>query len=120
MRTAPGLSRYLFAVCVSFATAGIVIVAFLATGPSPPMSWLIPALACAVLALVFALRWPEGSWRWGVWLSSGFWVFFLVVFVSYLLTSTVDWKTPLRAVAVLLPAIAAALLGAALRRRPAS
>lgn len=116
--TAPGFI-YFLAVCVSFATAGLVVVGFLATGPSPATTWLVPPFVGALLSLLFALRWPAGSWRWGIWLSSGFWAFFLVVFVSYLLTSTVHWGTPLRALLVLLAAVAAAAAGTALRRRPA-
>lgn len=103
------------AVIVSLAMTGSIVVLFLLSGPSPRTTYLVPPLACAAVSLLFAYIWPAGSWRWGFWLSSGFWIFFLLVFLSYLLTGTLDWLTPVRAASVLLAAVIAAWLGASLR-----
>lgn len=96
--------------------AGAVVVMFLQFGPSPAGTWIVPAAACAIASLAFALKWPAESWRWGIWLSSGFWIFFLSVFVAYLSVGTFDWLTVLRALSVLAAGIPAAALGEILRR----
>jgi hypothetical protein len=108
-------ARAASAVIVSLAMTGSIIVLFLLSGPSPRVTYLVPPLACAAVSMLFAYTWPAGSWRWGFWLSSGFWIFFLLVFLSYLLTGTLDWLTPVRAASVLLAAVIAAWLGASLR-----
>jgi hypothetical protein len=116
--TAPRLV-YLFALCVSFAMAGIVTVVFLQIGPSPSMAFVVPLLASGLGALAFAIKWPNESWRWGIWLSCGFWAFFLAVFVSYLSVGTLDWLTPVRAASVVAAGVIGAALGRKLRRPPA-
>jgi drug/metabolite transporter (DMT)-like permease len=106
---------YLLALVVSFAMAGMTVVLFLAVGPSPLTTHIVPPLLAASASLLFALIWPGGSWRWGIWLSAGFWVFFLTIFISYLLTGELDWLTPARAALVLAAGVVAAVLGAKLR-----
>jgi hypothetical protein len=39
--------------------------------------------ACSLLSALFAFAWPRALWRWGLWVSSSFWLFLSLVFVSY-------------------------------------
>jgi hypothetical protein len=111
---------YFIALCISFALAAGTILAFLVIGPSPTPTYVAPPALCAVASFVFAFIWPAGSWRWGIWLSAGFWCFFLIVFGAYLLTGAVDWLTPVRAASVLVAGAVGAWGGASLRHEPAT
>jgi hypothetical protein len=95
---------------------GSVVIAFLKIGPAPTTAWLIPPLLCAITAFVFAVIWPQESWRWGVCLSSGFFVFFMSVFLDYLSAGKIDSQSLLHATAVILAGVIAALTASALRR----
>jgi hypothetical protein len=106
---------YLLAISLSFALAAIVIVAFLQIGPTPATSHVVPPLACGLAALLFSLIWPTGSWRWGLFLSSGFWVFFVVVFFSYLSVGEPDWLSLVRGLSALLAGFVGAFLGTQIR-----
>jgi hypothetical protein len=63
------------------------------------------------MATIFALVWPSHSWRWGVWLSGGFWLYFSFVFLAYLLNGSFEWLPALYALGVLIPACIAGLIG---------
>lgn len=104
------------ALSISLIMAAMTVVLFLAAGAAPLTTWLLPPLLCSISSFAFALRWPAGSWRWGVWLSFGFWAFFVAVFFSYLLEGTLDCTAPARAALVLAASVVAAVLGAKLRR----
>jgi hypothetical protein len=105
------------ALLLSFAMAGLVVIIFLIIGPSSATAWLVPPLLCAIAAFVFTVIWPSESWRWGLVLSSGFWAFFVVVFVAYLSVSKLDGITLLRALSVLLAGVAASVVASVLRSR---
>ncbi len=106
---------YVFAICLSFALAAFVIVAFLWIGPSPSTTYVVPPLVSGVAALLFSTKWPRGSWRWGIVLSCGFWTFFVLVFFSYLSVGQLDWLSAVRALFVLLAGMAGSALGTYLR-----
>jgi hypothetical protein len=69
---------------------------------------------CAPAAAVVALKWPAGSWRWGLWVSSGFWLFLGTVFASFLAQSQLEWMPAAEAVGVAASSCLAAALGARL------
>lgn len=106
---------YIAAASFSFILAAVVIVAFLQFGPSPTTTFVVPLIVCAFAALLFALKWPRESWRWGIILSCGFWIFFVIVFLSYLSVRQPDWLSAIRALSVLLAGMAGAGLGTFLR-----
>ena len=72
---------------------------------------------CVPAATIVALKWSAGSWRWGLWVSNGFWLFLGTVFVSFLSQSQLEWMPAVEAVAIAGCACAAAWLGAWLSRR---
>lgn len=104
---------WISAFLLSLAIAGAVVVAFLQVGPTPKTTFAIPPLASAIAAFIYTVTWPRGSWRWGVVLSSGFWLFFFIVFVSYASIGKFDYLSLLRAVSVVL----AGLFGAGIATR---
>ena len=111
MRNAVPRYAYVSAICLSIALAGIVIIAFLQIGPSRSTTYVVPPLVCGLAALLFSSKWPRGSWRWGVVLSSGLWAFFVVVFFSYLSVGQLDWLSAARAFSVLLAGMVGSALG---------
>jgi hypothetical protein len=100
---------------LSFLVAGLTVIAFLATGPGTTLGFLLPMLLAAAAAFAFAVIWPGGSWRWGILLSSGFWVFFLIVFLAYLSTGQWDLLTFVRALSVGLAGLAGSTLATIIR-----
>ncbi len=55
---------------------------------------------CVPLGTTFALIWSSASWRWGVWVSSGFWLFLGVVFLSFLSESRLEWMPAVEAATI--------------------
>ncbi len=106
---------YVSAICFSFALTAIIIVYFLAIGPSPSTTYVVPPLASGLPAMLFSFKWPQGFWRWGIVLSCGFWAFFAVVFLSYLSVGQLDWLSAIRTLSVLLAGMAGAVVGTYLR-----
>ena len=106
---------YVSAMCLSFVLAIIIIVAFLHFGPSPLTTFVVPPLVCGLAALIFAFKWPQRSWHWGLVLSCGLWAFFVVVFLSYLSVGQLDWLSAVRALTVLLAGLVGSALGTFLR-----
>lgn len=80
-----------------------------------PALWLSCGIAAALSALL-ASRWPIPSWRWGVWVSGPFWMFFLFVFAVLALDGNLDWTPALDAAIVAGGACIAAAVGARARR----
>ena len=115
MRNTVPRFAYVSAFGLSFVLAGIVIVAFLQIGPTPSTTYVVPPLLCGLAALFFALKWPRGSWRWGVVLSCGLWAFFVIVFLSYLSVGQLDWLSAVRALSVLLAGMVGSASGTYLR-----
>ena len=115
MRNTVPRFAYVSAFGLSFVLAGIVIVAFLQIGPTPSTTYVVPPLVCGLAALFFALKWPQGFWRWGVILSCGLWAFFVVVFLSYLSVGQLDWLSGVRALSVLLVGMVGSASGTYLR-----
>lgn len=58
----------------------------------------LPVAYCFIAGLGFAFCWPHGSWRWGLWVSSAFWLFFGFVFVSYLVGGRLEWTPAVSAI----------------------
>ena len=106
---------YAFATCFSFALAALVIVVFLQIGPCLSTTYVVPPLVCGLAALLFSSKWPQGSWRWGIVLSCGFWAFFVLVFFSYLSVEQLDWLSAVRALSVMLAGMVGSALGTYLR-----
>jgi uncharacterized membrane protein YeiH len=113
-RRAP-LYSYLAAVAFGAAALGAVPVLVLGLDLDARWSRVMAFAACAVAGLAFAWQWPLPSWRWGLWVSSGFWLFFATVFAAMLARGEPEWSPLLDAVGV----IAFACAGAALGRRAA-
>ena len=112
--TVPRLA-YISATFFSFALAAIVILAFLQIGPSLATTYILPPFVCGVAALFFSSKWPQGSWRWGIILSCGFWAFFVLIFFSYLSVGQVDWLPAVRALSALIAGTIGSTLGTTLR-----
>lgn len=100
---------------LSFAMAGVVIVLFLVRSPSSTLTYVLPALLAAITSFIFAVAWPNGSWRWGIVMSSGFAIFFLVVFLAYLTVRDWDATTLVRAASVLLSGLAGSVIATRVR-----
>ena len=111
--TRPPLRIRLSGLLVSFALSGLVVLAFPIVGPAPVTTFLVPPMLVALAAFTFAAMNPGRPLLWGALLSSGFWAYFLLVFVAYL--STGDWHgiSIARAATVLV----AGILGAAAATR---
>ncbi len=80
---------------------------------------------CGALALGLGLRWPGGSWRWGAYVSWGFWAFLGLTAVGYARAGRLEWHPVAEAGAITLAACLASGLGSlgvgrrgAARRRP--
>lgn len=81
-----------------------------------PYSHVLAALITMFLGFIFALLWPIGLWRWGILASSGFWLYFLAVFLSSILHRNAEWLVIGEGLAV----IAIASIGASIGRRVSS
>ena len=116
--TRPPLRIRLSGLLVSFAMSGLVVLAFPIAGPAPVTTFLVPPLMVAVAAFVFAAMNRGRPLLWGALLSSGFWAYFLLVFVAYL--STGEWHgiSLARALTVLTAGILGAAAAARIRRLP--
>ena len=110
--TRPPLRIRLSGLLVSFAMSGLVVLAFPIVGPAHVITFLVPPLMVAFAAFAFAAVNPGKPLLWGVLLSSGFWGYFLIVFIAYL--STGDWHgiSLARALTVLAAGIGGAVAAA--------
>ena len=77
-------------------------------------------LACIVvgtMAGAVTLKWPVRPWRWGVWISLGFWALFGLVGLGYMKIGRHPWRPLADAVVVTGGACLGAALGGLLGRR---
>ena len=108
-------SAWILGLLLSFALAGLVVVAFLVVNPSTSTGFVVPLVLTASLAFAFALAWPAGYWRWGIAASAGFWVFFLAVFLAYVSVGEWDLLSAVRAASSLLAGVAGAMVAGRIR-----
>lgn len=106
-------SAYIIVVILSILSFFLFFSAALALKISTPYSHVLAALVTVFLGFVFAFLWPVGLWRWGILASSGFWLYFIAVFLSSLLHQDAEWLTIGEGLAV----IATTSIGASIGQR---
>jgi hypothetical protein len=116
--TRPRLRIRLSALLVSFAMSGLVVLAFPIVGPAPVTTFLVPPLIAALAAFAFAAMNAGRPLLWGALLSSGFWAYFLLVFIAYLSKGAWHGISLARALTVLAAGILGAAAAARIRRIP--
>ena len=84
MGKAPGYS-YAVVLGTAFLALGLFFLTLLRFEIRGSYPVLLASGVCYVLTALFAFVWPGGSWRWGIWVSSGFWLFFGFVFISFMI-----------------------------------
>ena len=104
---------YIFVVTLSVFSFFLFLSAALLLKISTPYSYVLAALTTVLLGILFAFLWPIGLWRWGILASSGFWLYFIAVFVSSLIHQNAEWLAIGEGLAV----IAIASIGAGIGRR---
>jgi len=109
----PSLKTYIFVVILSIVCFILFLSAALVLKISTPYSHILTALLTVFLGLIVAYLWPVGLWRWGILASSGFWLYFIAVFVSSLLHQDVEWLSLGEGLSV----IAIATIGAGIGRQ---
>jgi hypothetical protein len=72
---------------------------------------------CSLLSAAFAYIWPHALWRWGILVSSSFWIFLILVFFSYLFNDQYEWSTVIEAVLVTGISCIGAILGRWISKR---
>lgn len=73
---------------------------------------LFAILFCVSASALFAFIWPVKSWRWGLWVSSSFWIFLIFVFISYyILSLQLFWMPVLEAISIMVLSCLGALIG---------
>ena len=107
------MPKYTFFLAAAISILAFVIVtgAILSFPSVKPYGILVATASCCVMAAVFALIWPSHSWRWDIWLSGGFWLYFSFVFLAYLLNGSLVWLPAIHALSVLIAACIAGLIG---------
>lgn len=88
-RPIPLLGAFL-AVIGSFGALGLILVGLLRFELPLSMGVALPPLAALILAALLTLRWPSGSWKWGLWASSGIWLYFGSVFIALWVNGEID------------------------------
>ena len=104
---------YIFVITLSIFSFVLFFSTALLLKISTPYSHVLAALITVFLGILFAFLWPVGFWRWGLLASSGFWLYFIAVFVSSLLHQNAEWFAIGEGLAV----IAIATIGAGIGRR---
>lgn len=102
---------YVVAIISSVVAVPLLFVVLFLFKPSPPLPVGLAAGLCWILGVVFAFIWPSGSWRWGLWVSSGFWCFFGFTFGSFLLNGQFVWEPAIEAISVAAVACTGAFCG---------
>ena len=110
-------SSYIFVLAIVsgmavFLATTVALLAF--PDPLRSHSLVLTVVPSCVLAAAFGYRWPGQSWKWGLWVSAGFWLYFGVVFASYLINGTLEWMPMLQLCSVLVGSCLASLAGAKL------
>jgi hypothetical protein len=77
--------------------------------PSPLPLFLAVAI-CLPFAAAFGRIWSAGAWRWGLWISSGFWSFLVFAFFSFLAHGTPEWMPLIEGLVVAVVSCAAAVI----------
>lgn len=104
---------YVILVLLSILCFALFLSAALVLKLSTPYTHVLAALITVFLGFMFAFLWPVGLWRWGILASSGFWLYYIAVFVSSVLHQNIEWLTIGEGMAV----IAIASIGASIGRR---
>jgi hypothetical protein len=78
-------------------------------------SFTVTGLICFIFSLAISSIWPIAGWRWGIYLSSVFLLYFLVVFVALLMNSQFELTPILLAANVLAWGCAGGVAGRAIR-----
>lgn len=104
---------YILVVILSFLSFSLFFATALALKISIPYSHVLVALITVFLGFMFAFLWPAGLWRWGILAGSGFWLYFIAVFVASLLHRDAEWLAIGEGLAV----IAITTIGAGIGRR---
>ncbi len=71
---------------------------------------------CLILGGGFAVIWPSLSWRWGIGVTSAFWLFLGFACFSFLANGVSEWLPAIQAVAILVTGCMGGLIGAWFRR----
>jgi peptidoglycan/LPS O-acetylase OafA/YrhL len=110
-------SSYLLALLVAFG----VFLAFAAMrfgGEAAPLtSVALASLLTAAGAAALAVRWPARPWRWGVLVSSAFWLYLLLVFAAFAANGEAQWWPLIEALVICAFACACAAGAASMARR---
>lgn len=85
-------------------------------GVTPLKSLALASLLTAAGAAAFAFVWPARAWRWGVLLSSVFWLYLGVVFAAFTLSGAAEWWPLVDALVIVAVASMAAVLAGAVSR----
>lgn len=87
---------------------------------TPTRSLVLACVITAATAAAFAAVWPSRPWRWGVLLSSVFWLYLLCVFGAFALQGDFAWWPLIDGVIIVSIACAGAAAGKAFSPRPTS
>jgi peptidoglycan/LPS O-acetylase OafA/YrhL len=93
----------------------VLFVVLLALNAEDPMLLLVSSTPFALVAAVFALIWPEDSWRWGLRVSTAFVLFLVWTSIAFWLNNRLDLLPLGRAVVVAVAACLAAAVAGRLR-----
>jgi hypothetical protein len=105
------IASLVFAALIGCVILVVVTAAVIAVPALRPTGALLATTCCFCAALIFAFIWPANSWQWGVWLSAGFWLYFVFVFVAIWLNGKVDWLPAIYATSVLVSACVGGFVG---------
>jgi hypothetical protein len=108
---------YFIVVCTGFLALALFFLTLFKFEIRGSYPAILASGVCFVLGAVAAYIWPNGSWRWGLWVSCGFWLFFGFVFISFLLKNELEWHPAMEAVSVVGLACAGGWLGRRLSDR---
>ena len=77
------------------------------------MAITLAIVSCALLSAAFAFYWSRlrAPCRWGLWVSSSFWLFLGLVFISYMINNQYRWLPAIEALMFAGIACIGAMLG---------
>ena len=104
---------YIIAVILAILGFALFFPAVLLLKIGTPYSHVLAALITVLLGFMYGLLWPAGLWRWGILASSGFWLYFIAVFISSILHRNAEWLVVAEGLAI----VAIASIGASIGRR---
>lgn len=100
MKTVVPKYAYALALLAAFAALAMFFLIFLQFKFARSSPMLLALGFCWLLAAAFSFVWPSGSWRWGLWVSSGFWLFLGFAFVSFLVNDEFERWPAVEALAI--------------------